>query len=172
MDRLLTLAPTPGFSPGIGRFVTMLKDVRQRLIRYVEGFSAEQLSWHPNEMAESIGTLLLHVAAVEFSYIQEDIARTPMGEEWKIAFPIRFGIPQISGEGVEFYLNKLVEVRKATLDVLKNFTDDDLLRVIQPLEPGDPNSEVQYSIEWILYHLVEHEAHHKGQIALMKRLLP
>ena len=172
MDTMLTLAPTPGFSPRVGSFVMMLEDVRRRLIRYVEGLTAEQLSWYPNDKAESIGTVLLHIAAVEFSYIQEDIIRTPMGEEWKIAFPIRFGIPQVSGEGLDFYIAKLAEVRRTTLDVLKNFTDDDLLRIVQPLEPGDPTSKVEYSIEWILYHLIEHEAHHKGQIAIMKRLLP
>lgn len=28
------------------------------------------------------------------------------------------------------------------------------------------------SIDWILFHLVEHEAHHTGQVELLRRLLP
>jgi len=130
------------------------------------------LSWHPCENVESIGTLLLHIAAAECSYMQEDIARRPMGEEWKIAFPIRFGMKQVEGQELEYYINKLDEVRKDSFDLLTGLTDDDLLRVVSPLDSGDSDADIEYTIEWLLYHLVEHEAHHKGQIAVMKRLLP
>ena len=157
----------------LGVWVHVLEDVRRRTKRDIEGLTAEQLAWHPNPKVESIGTLLLHIAAIEFSYIQEDILRRPMGEEWKIAFPIRFDMPQVSGEPLEYFVGKLDEVRAQTLEVLGGLSDADLGRMIEPLEPGDPEAPpVEYSIEWILYHVAEHEGHHKGQIALLKRLLP
>jgi len=172
-SRLITIEPVEGFAPAIGRSLALLEDVRLRLKLYINGLTTDQLSWHPQPNVESIGTLLLHLAAIEHSYIQEDILRKPMGEEWKIAFPIRFGIPQVSGEPLAFYEHKLDEVRAATRAVLADLTDRDLQRVVEPLDPGDPDADpVEYSIEWILYHLAEHEAHHKGQIAVMKRLLP
>lgn len=164
--------PAPGFAPTVGRYVTMLEDVRRRTLKYVAGLSAGQLSWFPNEKVESVGTQLLHVAAVETSYIQEDIARRPMGPEWKIAFPIRFGIAQVSGKELEYFSKKLETVREETKTVLRRLTDADMSREVAPLDPGEGNEQVRYTIEWILYHLIEHEAHHKGQIALMKRLLP
>ncbi|HWR81731.1 MAG TPA: DinB family protein [Candidatus Deferrimicrobium sp.] len=171
--RTLIVQPAAGYPPRIGTYLAMLDDVRRRTKRYVEGLSAEQLSWHPQPNVESIGTLLLHIAATEFSYIQEDIIRRPMGEEWLIAYPIRFGRPQVTGEQLPFYLRRLDDVREETCKLLLGFSDDDLNRLISPLDPGDSTSgPVEYSIEWILYHLVEHEAHHKGQIAVMKRLLP
>lgn len=163
----------PGFTPEIGRFVAMLEDTRRRTKRYLEGLSAEQLAWYPNDTVESIGTILLHIAAVEHSYIQEDIMRRPMGEEWKIAFPLRFGIPQISGRELSYFLEKLDSVREATETVLKSLTDNDLKRMISPLDPGEPgNQQIEFSIEYLLYHLIGHEAHHRGQIAVQKRLLP
>ncbi len=174
MNRHFQVSPEVEFSERIGRYVAMLEDVRRRVRHYVDGLTPEQLSWHPNDRVESIGTVLLHIAAVEVSWIQEDICRIPMSEEeWGIAFPIRLGIPQVSGEPLEFYLEKLNRTRAETREILTGLSDSDLDRVLSPLEPGDPNAPpTTYTIEWILYHLVEHEAHHKGQIAVMKRLLP
>ncbi|MCP4632178.1 MAG: DinB family protein [candidate division Zixibacteria bacterium] len=158
-----------GYPPAIGKYLYMMEDVRERTLNYIQGLTVEQLSWHPNPRVESIGTLLLHIAAIEFSYIQEDIMQREMGEEWKIAFPIRFNIPQISGKELDYFVDKLNEVRNETKAILKTLTDEDLNREITLHDSGD--SPTKFSIEWILYHLVEHEAHHKGQIAVMKRLL-
>jgi uncharacterized damage-inducible protein DinB len=171
-DDPFAIVPAAGFAPAVGRYVTMLEDVRRRTLKYIEGLSAGQLAWHPNERVESIGTQLLHIAAVETSYMQEDIARRPMGPEWKIAFPIRFEIAQISGQELAYFIDKLETVRMETRDLLGGLADTDLEMEIAPLDPGEGNEHVRYTIEWILYHLIEHEAHHKGQIALLKRLLP
>ena len=173
MTRRLTVDPLPGFSRRVGEYAAMLEDVRRRTKTYVEGLSAPQLAWHPQENVESIGTVLLQIAAVEVSYIQEDILRQPMAEaEWGIAFPIRLGIPQVSGEPLEFYTERMDRVRAETLRILAELTDRDLAREVAPLDPGpSTHGPVTYTIEWILYHLIEHEAHHKGQIAVMKRLV-
>jgi uncharacterized damage-inducible protein DinB len=172
MKDTISINPRAGFDPRIGTYLAQLEDVRERTKRYVQGLSPSQLAWHPNPKVESIGTLLLHIAAVELSWIQEDIMRKPMGEEWKIGFPIRFGIPQVSGEPLEFFLGKLDSTRTVTRDVLAWLSDADLSRSVTSLDDSESQDTPQYAIEWILYHLVEHEAHHKGQIAVMKRLLP
>ena len=172
MTQTRTIAAVPGFVPKVGQFVAQLEDVRRQLKKYVEGLTPEQLSWFPNPKVESIGTLLLHIAAVECSWIGEDIMRRPMADDWKIAFPIRFGIPQITGQPLDFYLKTLDAVREQTKKDLATLHEDDLPRLITPLDPGDPSSTMKFTTEWILYHVIEHEAHHKGQIAVTKRLLP
>jgi len=150
-----------------------MEDVRRRTLKYVEGLTTEALSWHSQEDIESIGTLLLHIAAVERSWIGEDIMRRPMGDEWKIAFPIRFGMPQITGGSLAFFREKLEEVRTQTREDLATLSDVDLGRPITLLDSGESGEpEHRFSIEWILYHVMEHEAHHKGQIAVMRRFLP
>ena len=172
MKAPITVNPIPGFDPRIGLYLAQLEDVRERTKRYVDGLTQAQLEWHPNPKVESIGTMLIHVAAVELSWIQEDIRREPMGEEWRIGFPIRFGIPQISGESLAYFIGLLDSTRAVTRDVLAGVTDADLSRALVPLDDEDTPDAPQFTIEWILYHLIEHEAHHKGQIAVMKRLLP
>jgi len=52
-------------------------------------------------------------------------------------------------------------------------TDADLERAIIPQDAGSSAQKTGgYTIRWILHHLIDHEAHHRGQIAVMKRLLP
>ena len=174
MGNLRNIAGRKEFTPRIGRLIWQMDDVRRQVLRAVEGLSAAQLSWHPDPRCESIGTLLLHIAAVERSWIGEDIMRRPMEpEEWNAAFAIRLNQPQIEGQPLEYFLAVLKREREQCYTDLCGFTDADLDRAITPLDPGDPaNAENQFTMEWILYHVMEHEAHHKGQIALMKRLLP
>lgn len=140
--------------------------------KYIAGMTEPQLSWYPNERVESVGTLLLHIAAVEMSWIQEDIMRKRMPNEWIIAFPIRFNIPQVTGRPLEHFLEKLDTVRAGTRQTLATLTDEELDRQVTSLDDADNPDAEKYSIEWILYHLIEHEAHHRGQIAQMKRLVP
>ena len=171
MSNSVEIISPSGFPPRIGTFLGMLEDVRRATRRMVEGMTSAQVEWHPQSNVESIGTLLLHIAAVEFSWIQEDIMHKPMGEEWMIAFPIRFNMPQITGQPLGYFLGKLDSVRAETKTALRTLTDKDLERMVSPQDEGTAATS-SYSIEWILYHLIEHEAHHKGQIAVMKRMLP
>lgn len=173
MSERVVITPAAGYPPIIGAYLAKMDDVRSRTLKYVEGLSPEQLAWSPNDKCESIATLLLHIAAAERSWIGEDIMRRPMDEWWKIAFPIRFNIPQISGKELSYFTEILANIREETKDALRTLTDDDLTREIAPLDPSEAvNTEKRFSIEWILYHMIEHEAHHKGQIAVMKRLWP
>jgi uncharacterized damage-inducible protein DinB len=170
---IIDLRPVSGHAPRIGLFLAQMEDVRTVTKRYIEDLKPEQLSWHPNPKVESIGTLLLHIAAVEFSWILEDIFGRPMGAEWEIAFPIRAGMSQVSGQPLLYFSDKLDAVRGEVRSALATLTDADLDRVIIPQDSGVSAEEKPgYTIRWILHHLVEHEAHHRGQIAVMKRLLP
>jgi len=172
-ESLFAFSPPDGFAPRIGFHFANFEERRRRLLGYVQGLSPTQLSWYPNPRAESIGTLLLHIAGVERSWIGEDIARRPMNfEEWKYAFAIRYGLPQITDQPLQYYLDVLSRSRFETREILNQLTDADLNREVTPLDPDDPNAKRRFTCEWILAHVAGHEAHHTGQIALMKRLLP
>ncbi|HUU79624.1 MAG TPA: DinB family protein [candidate division Zixibacteria bacterium] len=154
-------------SPKISSYYSQMREVRNRLINIINDLPDFVLDYTPDEnIVESIGTLLLHIAAVEWSWIFEDIDKKEFKfEEWKYAFPLRqeVKLPQLKGEKKEFYLNKLEKVRLEVYKRLMAFNDDDLDVFI--ISEGR-----KYSIEWILFHIIEHESLHIGQILLLKRL--
>jgi uncharacterized damage-inducible protein DinB len=175
--RITTCDPVEGFTPQIGRYVAQLMQVRDRLKEELEGLTQAQLDWHPDEQTESIGTLLLHIAAVEWSWLHEDIFGTPDDEypgSWEEAMPIRVGAAQVSGRPIEEYVRHLDAMREDTLKVLRGFSDEDLKRLVGEAEPPpglEPRSEL-YTIDWIIWHVIEHEAEHVGQVELLRRLAP
>ena len=174
--RIVTCDAVAGYPPRIGRYVAQLAEVRGDLKQEVTSLSIAQVDWHPDEQTESIGTLLLHLAGVEWSWIHEDIFGRPDSEypgSWDEAMPIRQSVPQVQGRPVAAYLEHLDAIRAETLRVLQGFTDADLDRHVGEVPPpGWEPGSLLYSIDWILWHIVEHEATHVGQIELLRRLGP
>ena len=173
---ITTCEPPPGFGPGIGRYLAQLTEIRHELLGHVAKLTPAQLSWYPNDETESIGTQLLHVAAIEWSWIFQDIFGRPDDDYqgWEEAFPLRVGSPQVSGQPLDYFTDRLERVRRETSEALRGLTDDDLTRLVGegPTAEGEKPRSHLYSIDWILFHLVHHEAHHAGQVELLVRLLP
>jgi uncharacterized damage-inducible protein DinB len=175
--RIVTCNPVEGYSPQVGRYVAQLNEVRDDLKSQLEGLTVEQIDWYPDEKTESIGTQLLHLDAIEWSWINEDIFGRPDTEypgSWEEAMPIRVGVPQVTGRPLEWYMSKLDATRERTLEVLKGFTDEDLARLVGEAEPspGVEKGSYLYTIDWIIWHILQHEASHLGQVELLRRLGP
>jgi uncharacterized damage-inducible protein DinB len=134
-------------------------------MKRVDGLTKKELDFTPDEEnIESIGTLLLHIAAVEWSWIFEDMDNLEMDyEKWKHAFPLREKIPQLKGKGLKFYTERLDEVREEVNERISELSDSELGHLVEL-------DQAVVSIEWILFHIIEHEAMHIGQISMLKRL--
>jgi uncharacterized damage-inducible protein DinB len=175
--KITTCDPVEGFTPQIGRYVAQLTEVRDDLKHEVAGLSIAQLDWHPNEQVESIGTLLLHCDAVEWSWMHEDVLGRSSDDytgDWAEAMPIRVGAEQVTGRPVEYYLEKLDATRERTLEILRGFTDEDLSRLVGEAEPrpGEEKRARLFTIDWVIWHIIEHEATHVGQVEFLRRLAP
>ncbi len=161
------LAKSLNLPPRVALWQSQMEEQRKRLLSLLEEVNDETLDFTPNERRiETIGTLLLHIAAVEWSWIFEDIDGHAMDfERWKFAFPLRstVDLPQLKGQSKQFYLDRLAEVREEVYKRLRKLNDQDLDKIVG-------SDQEKYSIEWILFHLVEHEAMHIGQINLLSRL--
>ena len=72
------------------------------------------------------------------------------------------------GYTTEFCLREVEKIRNQTRDVLFTFNDSDLERMISFERRG---KKTEHSLRWILHHLIDHEAQHKGQILMLKRLM-
>lgn len=157
------LVPVTAYSPGVGRFVAMLEETRWRLLRDLEDFDEAFLDgglpWSPN----AIGTLLYHVAAIELDWTFADILETdvfPEGvEDW---FPV--DVREDDGrltpviEPLHRHLERLAWVRGHLLEALRGLDDQDLDRVVSAGTPSEG------TIGWVLQHLMQHEAEHRGQM--------
>ena len=169
---VISLTKVHELSPALSVWVAQLQQVRGRLLDVVKAMDKDILDFTPDERKiETIGTLCLHIAAVEWSWIFEDIYGKEMNfEEWKYAFPLRssVNVPQLRGKEKMFYIDVLDKVRKEVMQKIIKWTDADLARRVGMTRASE--IEAQYTIEWILFHIIEHETLHIGQINLLRRL--
>ncbi|GAB3575403.1 hypothetical protein GCM10027578_39540 [Spirosoma luteolum] len=172
-DSLLVIGPLKGYSPQIGTLVSMLNYNRDTIVRSVKGLTMAQLDHLFDANANSIGALLLHLAAVDkFYQINTFEGRQEFNDaekaEWNAAMELGdTGRREIKGHELSFYLDKLASVRQQTLDLLKTKNDKWLLAV-------DPvwSQKESINVYWKWFHVCEHESNHRGQIAFLKSRLP
>lgn len=155
-------------NPMRSRMIAMMEENRKRILKLLQSVTEEMIDYTPStQEIESIGTLLDHIAAVEWSWIFEDIDKLEMDyEEWKYAFALReqSEVNQQVGKGRKFYIEKITKTREQVIQRLEQMNDHDLTQVI------DTGENKKFTVEWILFHLINHEALHLGQISLLKRL--
>ncbi|MHA2025604.1 MAG: DinB family protein [Candidatus Thorarchaeota archaeon] len=152
-------------SPRVALLYSMMVKTRENLLQRVDSLTTAVIDFSPDFVRiETMGTLLLHIAAIEWSWVFEDILGEEMNyEKWKHAFSLREDIDQLTGKEIDFYLKRLSEVRKGVVDWLKSISDDDVDTLVEV-------GSTKVTIEWILFHLIEHEAMHIGQISFLNRL--
>ncbi|MDQ3063579.1 MAG: DinB family protein, partial [Acidobacteriota bacterium] len=72
------------------------------------------------------------------------------------------------GYSAEDCIGIIDEISRMSREILAKFGDEDLERLFG-FDKKDKRIEV--SLRWVLHHLIDHEATHKGQIMMLKRLL-
>ena len=74
----------------------------------------------------------------------------------------------LDGKDLTFFREVLERARRYTRHALDPLTDADLQKVIVRERPDGNRRE--FNVGWVLYHLLEHEAGHRGQVALLRHL--
>jgi uncharacterized damage-inducible protein DinB len=122
--------------------------------------------------AHSIGALALHIGEAEWFYMQMVVSGHQLTEEDQQApyWDVLDDVDKVARNGytTEFCLKEIEKIRNQTRDVLFSYNDKDLERVISFERNGETT---EYNLRWILHHLLDHEAQHKGQIFMLKRLM-
>ena len=75
-DQLL-ITPLTGYDPPIGRWLWLLDDSRRRTVEVLAGMAESALDWRPDEEANTIGTLLYHIVAIELDWLYVEILEQP-----------------------------------------------------------------------------------------------
>jgi len=161
------LKPTEGYTTNIGLMVYMLEDLKNRITAEVKDLDLSQTDFEFDKDANSIGALLMHLVSTEAYYQIETLEGRQWTEEEEKRLGVAGGLNEatkktLKGKPIQHYLALWDEVRQKTLAGLK--TKDDSWFASE-LEEG-------LSYHGIWYHVMEHEANHMGQIALVKNRLP
>ncbi len=171
------LQPAAGMkSKRAGRFLWQLDDQSRRLTEDTRGATPEELGWQLAPGMNTIGMLLAHIAVVEVSWIRRGVHEIddlgdgvlPIGRpETGMPLPADAAPPPaLDGKSLAFFDDLLMRSRDHTRRELAALDDADLDRHFR--RRPKPDAEMELSIGWMLYHLVEHEAGHYYQINLLR----
>lgn len=170
------IGPKPGYSPQVGTCVSMLTWMREAngIIRATKGLSQADLDWLFDPKANTIGALMLHLAATETYYqmntfdgMKWDSWSDAIKKQWDPAMALGdAGRKIIKGHDRDYYLKILQDVRAKSLAEFRKRDDKWLMAVDKDWPWGPTNNYCKW------FHVIEHEAHHTGQIAMMRKRLP
>lgn len=164
------LEPLPGFSKEIGYYLSMLEKARTATKELLADLSPEEIATRILPNMHSIGAIAMHLGECEFWYIQSIVAGKEMTEEdralshWLDTLEADYD----RGYTAEYCIETLDKISQMNKKVLATFNDDDLEKLHSR---NDLTPPVELSLRWILRMSIDHEAHHRGQISMIKRVL-
>lgn len=175
-SNLNVLGPRPGYAPQLGTFVSLLTWMREAngVIRATEKLTTADLDHLIDPNANTIGALMLHLAATETYYQLNtfdgkkwDTWPDSVKKQWDAAMSLGdAGRKTIKGHDRDYDLNILQETRAKTLAEFGKRDDAWLMAVDKDWPWGPTNNYCKW------FHVCEHEAHHAGQIAFLRKRLP
>ncbi len=166
-DRLVQ--PLPGYQRRLGRALWMMQDTRSRTLESLAGLSSAVIDDVPPGGDNSIGSLLYHMAAIELDWLFVDILEKEFPRWAHEVFPddVRTddgALAVIVGVSLEEHLHRLAQVREQFLEGVRDLSDDEYQR--SRVVDGRP-----VTAEWVIHHLCQHEAEHRGQIQTIRSAL-
>jgi uncharacterized damage-inducible protein DinB len=170
------LGPKAGYSTQVGILVSELTWMRDAngILRATEGLTQADLDYLFDKNANSIGALMLHLAATETYYgmhtfdgMKWDSWSDAVKQKWDPAMNLGdAGRATIKGHDRQYYVDILHEVREKSLAEFRKRDDAWLVAADKDWPWGPTNNFCKW------FHVCEHEAHHTGQVAMLRKRLP
>ncbi len=160
----------------INLLIYMLEDIRRVTLKGVSGLTKEQLFREPVQGEFCIGSYLMHLAEVDLGWLQIMNGKE-IDEELKLR--AYYGTwfdsdtackPPTEPLEMEEYHDTMAQCRAKVIEYIKSLSDADLEEKFTVLRKyGEKEVKKEYTRKWIIYHLIEHEAHTRGQMFLLIR---
>lgn len=173
-EGLYIIGPKKGYTPQVGTLLSTMTMMRSWVLDTVKDLSQEELDFQIDDKSNSIGAMLMHLAATERYYQLNTFDEMEWGSwsdeikaEWEVASGLgEVGREQIKGHDAGYYLKKLENVREITH---KGFAerDDEWLMKTEPFFGNEPTNN---HCKW--FHVCEHESNHRGQMKFILKRLP
>ncbi|MCC7430201.1 DinB family protein [bacterium] len=150
----------------------ILRDIRKETLKGVEKLTKEQLFIPPMENEAPIGAYLMHIAEAETYWLEmmsglqvsDKIKQEHFCNAW---FDCENPNPPKEPLEPAYYVKALTNVRNLLQKFVLALTDSDLTKSFSRTNSKGETYEITF--RWVLYHLIEHEVHHRGQIFFLMR---
>ena len=132
------------------------EQVRTDLYATIDMFNNDELIFTPFNGSWPVGQIMLHIADCEDNWLHGVVQHEFI--PWIVYnladYPTKSAIIEL-----------LENAHKRTMAFFENLDENDLEKVFQT-----PNGE-SFTLEWIIWHVLEHEIHHRGELSLALGLL-
>lgn len=148
----------------------MAKDTRQVTLSLLNSLTREEIDWQYQPGWNSIGALLDHIAALDHFFRIEFVEDRKLSEAeihlWEAALDMGEQLPKLIGiKTIEDYKQSLMESGEMFYEALSKIGIEQFSR--RRNEYDELNGS---NLAWVLYHKVEDEIYHRGQISLIRKL--
>ncbi len=177
------IEPAPGFAAEVGSFLAQLDDQNECLTEDTRGATPAELAWQPGPGTNTIGMLIAHIAIVEVYWLM--VANQSVGDDYFARVrdilgigPDDDGMPAaadapppatLAGKDLAFYDDLMARARRHTRSIVSRWGPAELDGRVSRVSRRDGTAWTQ-NRRWILYHVLEHQAGHYGQINLLRHL--
>ncbi|MGI9550824.1 MAG: DinB family protein [Aurantibacter sp.] len=170
-DNIHEFGKREGYSDQISILISMMDWMRFVVNRDAKDLSQKEVDFLLDENSNTIGAMLMHLAATERFYQIDTFTGIPKNalnfgveeEVWNAASNLgSAGRKTFKGKPLSFYLDKLSEVREYSKKELKNRDDSWLMESTKFFGNQTTNNYCKW------FHVVEHESNHNGQIRYIK----
>ncbi len=141
----------------IAPFYKGWNDYQQHLLDVMASLTPEQLELSVAPKLRPVGMIATHIVGVRYGWMNfvlhecQDIL-APMST-WD-------DVPMRSAEEI---IEGLKITWRALEDILNRYTYDDLQTLVTDVDEND--NEVTLTRQWVLWHLIEHDMHHGGELS-------
>ncbi|MFQ5796359.1 MAG: DinB family protein [Candidatus Bipolaricaulia bacterium] len=158
--------PVPGLDPQVGLLLAMLDDGTKEWREELGELEVpdEAVVWQPFPQGHSIGAVILHIAEAEAFWLQEVAdGRSHLLEE----------LEALLSEEIDQYAVHWPTPPKRPLtwfyeqhDRIREEIRHTIRRLADPEHLGRRGKR-EYTLRWMLHHVITHEAYHGGQAVLL-----
>ena len=176
VERNFIEVPAGFRSREVGSFITQFDTLSTYMARDLAGITPDELQWQQAPGMNTIGMLLAHIAIVEVFWFQVGVLGTAESMEPVLGIgrdddgiPLAAGgaPPEgLAGKSLSFYQDLLDRARAFARRTAATLADTDL--DIERERVRRNGTQEQSNVRWVMFHVLEHQAGHYGQILLLR----
>ncbi len=152
-----------GYSNDIGNMISMLDNLKKRVERHVVNLDQDGTDFLMDDDSNSPGAIIYHLAATEAYYQVYTFEGRGFNAEEKMKWEMALNLgdkarKEFKNKPIQYYTDLYDEVRERTKELLKT-KDDKWFK----------KTKGNMSMHWAWFHVMEHQANHMGQLALITK---